>query len=292
MQVATGRTLARPRHTIVRLRRHPIIRRRRHAILRYSLVARHSRINCSSKPSIETSKPSIETSKPSIETSKPSIKSTRRKTAESARLRNSARNSARLRICALRGGNCGENGGSEKHRADFDEASRYAHSPLPSPPALRVLRGKSPLCSLVGLAGRKVHCGQSGGWSSTALRKSSNLFLLPPPSHPGRHQKPSMVATYPSTHTPATATATDISSESCAGFISRPARRRRGVGTHTPISPYICNSGLRLLDILILPARHKPAVTAAELFSGSVEGARAARPIALDAQLLTFTQCS
>src|SRR5262249_12864818 len=103
-----------------------------------------------------------------------SIESTKRKTAESARLRNSARLRKRLRICALRGGNCGENGGSEKHRADFDEASRYAHSPLPSPPALRVLRGKSPLYSLVGLAGRKVQCGVSR--RSTRIRR---LLLRP-----------------------------------------------------------------------------------------------------------------
>src|SRR6516165_4734967 len=134
MQVALERIVARPRH--------PIIRRRRHAILRYSLVARHGRKNCSE---ILTSKPSLETSKPSMETSKPSMESTKRKTADSARLRNSARLRKRLRICALRGGNCGENGGSEKHRADFDQATRYAHSPLPSPPAPRVLRGKSPL---------------------------------------------------------------------------------------------------------------------------------------------------
>src|SRR6516225_4684152 len=127
MQVALERIVARPRHAIVRRCRHPIIRRRRHAILRYSLVARHGRKNCSE---ILTSKPSLETSKPSMETSKPSMESTKRKTAESARLRNSAR----LRICALRGGNCGENGGSEKHRADFDQATRYAHSPLPISP--------------------------------------------------------------------------------------------------------------------------------------------------------------
>src|SRR6516162_5886963 len=114
MQVALERIVARPRHAIVRRCRHPIIRRRRHAILRYSLVARHGRKNCSE----------ILTSKPSLETSKPSMESTKRKTA----------NSGRLRICALRGGNCGENGGSEKHRADFDQATRYAHSPLPISP--------------------------------------------------------------------------------------------------------------------------------------------------------------
>jgi hypothetical protein len=91
--------------------------------VRYSLVARHGRINGS-----ET------LPKPSLETSKPSIESTKRKTAIARETVGVSEisDSARLRICALRGGNRGENGGSEKHRAaDFDQATSYAHLPLP-----------------------------------------------------------------------------------------------------------------------------------------------------------------
>src|SRR5436190_24334453 len=111
MQVAPEGIVARRRQAVVRSWRHTIIRRRRHAIV-WCCQSRawHDQNICSetltSKPSMESRRSTKGKAAIGRETW-----ATMKRTGGASEISDSAR----LGICALRGGNYGENGGREKH---------------------------------------------------------------------------------------------------------------------------------------------------------------------------------